>query len=195
MKGYINLKTWVFALVIGLGFIVGAMADVLIHYKPSKFELFNDGHSISIKPTDTSNYVEYNNEKFILRDIRINFKMNTPIEVDFIHYNPHRPEGKDLLVIRVPIKISADAEPNNTLNMIISKLSPRINDKKVIALNPRKLLPESLEYNLVPSLSIITPLPDEAIGLVLNQPMEITPQQKEALANKFREKFANTPPF
>jgi len=193
MKNY--KFTWVFLIILGLGMFSLAISEVVLNYKTSKFELFNDGHSISIKPTDKSNFVVFNNDKYILRDIRINFKVNTPVEMDFIHYNPHAPEGKDLLVIRVPIVVSPDAKPTPVLNMIISKLSPRINDKKVIKLNPRALLPPSLDYEFVPSLTIITPLPDEAMGLVLSQPIKITPQQKEALANKFSERFANTPPF
>jgi carbonic anhydrase len=176
-----------------------ALASVKLNYKPAKFELFNDGHSISIKPVDESNFVVFNNQKYILKDIRINFKANRPVEIDFIHYSPQEPEGRDLLVIRVPLKIVPDAKINKTLDRIISILSPRINDKKLIELNPKSLLPVANltedNFDLVPSLTIITPLPDEAIGVVLHASIEMSPKQKEELVNKFNDRFANTPQF
>ncbi|RUM58406.1 MAG: hypothetical protein DSY59_05795 [Persephonella sp.] len=171
-----------------------------INYKPSTFEIFNDGHAIRIKPTEETskqNTIVYKNTKYLLKDVHIVIWNDRAPEIHFLHIsaNPlgRRDKVDDVLVIAV--KLSPEGKVNETLEKIIKNLHEEIGIKeKVDKLNVGNLLPNKIVPFEKTQRDIKIPIPSsEALWLILQNPLLVSPKQYEKLKSLKLERFSNSP--
>ncbi len=195
MKVKVGLITFMILLILKLSYAIE------INYKPSTFEIFNDGHAIRIKPTDEAskqNIVIYRNTKYLLKDVHIVIWDDKAPEIHFLHISANPSLGRrdkvdDVLVIAV--KFSPEGKVNETLERIIKNLHRGIGIKeKVDKLNVGNLLPDKVVPFKEIQRDIRIPIPSsEALWLILQNPLLVSPKQYKELKNLKLERFTNSP--
>jgi len=172
-----------------------------INYKPSSFEIYNNGHAVVIEPIKEDrekNVVIYNGNEYILKEIFLIIRPDRDPELNFIHVskNPsigRRDKAKDVLVIAV--KISPDGKVNPTFNIILSKIREKIGIKeRVNGVNVINLLPAKIKPFKKETKPISIPIPMSlALWVILENPLAISPEQFNRLTNLKLEIFTNSP--
>ncbi len=195
MKVKVGLLTFIILLILKLSYAIE------INYKPSTFEIFNDGHAIRIKPTEETskqNTIIYKDTKYLLKDVHIVIWNDRAPEIHFLHISTNPSLGRrdkvdDVLVIAV--KLSPEGKVNETLERIIKNLHEEIGIKeKVDKLNVGNLLPNRIIPFEETQRDIKIPIPSsEALWLILQNPLLVSPKQYEKLKNLKLERFTNSP--
>ena len=195
MKVKVGLVAFMILLILKLTYAIE------INYKPSTFEIFNDGHAIRIKPTEESsknNIIFYKNTKYLLKDVHIVIWDGKAPEIHFLHISAspslgRRDKVEDVLVLAV--KLSPEGKVNETLERIIKNLHEEIGIKeKVEKLNVGNLLPNKIVPFEETQRSIKIPIPSsDALWLILQNPLLVSPNQYENLKSLKLERFSNSP--
>ncbi len=195
MKVKVSLITFMILFILKLSYAIE------INYKPSTFKIFNDGHAIRIEPTkeaSQNNIVVYKNTKYLLKDVHIVIWNDKAPEIHFLHISANPSLGRrdkvdDVLVIAV--KLSPEGKVNETLERIIKNLHRGIGIKeKVDKLNVGDLLPNKIIPFEETQKDIKIPIPSsEALWLILQNPLLVSPKQYENLKSLKLERFTNSP--
>ena len=188
------------ALLTLLNFLILNISYALeINYKPATFEIYNDGHSIRIEPTEEAskkNIVIYRKTKYMLRDVHIIILKDKAPEIHFLHVSEN-PIGRDRVddVLVLAVKLSPEGKVNPTLGRILKKVHKEIGIREPIEnLNVANLLPDKIVPFKEEEKGIKIPIPSPAaLWLILENPLLVSPGQYKHLKNIKLEKFSNSP--
>jgi carbonic anhydrase len=167
-------------------------------YSESHLEFFNNGHTIEAADEleANDNFLEVGERRYDLTGFHFHSlsehtidTRHSPLEMHLVH----RRASYDLAVIAVMIE---EGEPNEEFAPMWNALpADEAIERRTVILNPKKLLPDSLEY-FTYSGSLTTPNCSEVVTwFVLAQPIQMSLEQIEAFRAVFDGNYRPVQPL